>query len=146
MRSATTSIDIAACANAVWAALTSGQDSAEYLAGLRLVSQWQPDEPVDAFHACARVATGTVVVADAPRLLVYRLEDPVTGEVDCWVSWALAESEAGISRVTLTVDSAPCDPPVDSVRLLSNLKTYLETSARLAPGAADRPPPLTAGD
>lgn len=140
MRSATASIDIAACANAIWRTLTSAEHSAEYLAGLRLVSRWQQDGQVDAFHACARVATGTVVIADAPRLLVYRLEDPVTGDVDCWISWTLEESDPGISRVTLTVDSAPYDPPVDSVRLLSNLKTYLETSVRLAPGAAEREP------
>lgn len=135
MRSATASIDVAASANSVWEVLTSDRHSAEYLAGLRLVSQWQPDAAVDAFHACARVATGTVVVAEAPRLLVYRLEDPVSGEVDCWISWALADSEPGICRVRLTVDSVPYDPPVDGVRLLSNLKTYLETSARLSPGA-----------
>lgn len=140
MRSATSSIDIAACANSIWQALTSGQHSSEYLGGLRLVSRWHADDQLDAFHACARVATGTIVVADAPRLLVYRLEDPATGEVDCWVSWTLAESDPGISRVTLTIDSSPYDPPVDGVRLLSNLKTYLETSARLAPGAADSRP------
>jgi uncharacterized protein YndB with AHSA1/START domain len=140
MRSATASIDIASCTNSIWQVLTSGQHSAEYLAGLRLVSRWHQDAQLDAFYACARVATGTVVVADAPQLLVYRLEDPATGEVDCWVSWTLAESDPGISRVTLTIDSSPYDPPVDSVRVLSNLKTYLETSARLAPGAADGRP------
>jgi len=146
MRSATAQIDIAATPVALWAALTSADQTPMFLSGLRLVSAWQPDLAVDAYHCATHIATGSVVLADAPRLLVYRLEDPVTAEVDCWISWHLQEREEGITRVRLTVDTLPLDPPVDSVRLLSNLKTYLETSSPLtASTAMGRPPGRAAG-
>ena len=136
MRSATAQIDIGASPPALWAVLTSADQTPQFFSGLRLVSDWQADVAVDAFHRAAHIATGSVVLADEPRLLVYRLEDPVTAEVDCWVSWHLQQREQGITRVRLTVDTLPIDPPVDSVRLLSNLKTYLETSGPLVASTA----------
>jgi uncharacterized protein YndB with AHSA1/START domain len=146
MRSSTAQIDIGATPLAVWGALTSADQTPLIFSGLRLVSAWQPDLTVDAYHCATHIATGSVVLADAPRLLVYRLEDPVTTEVDCWISWHLQQREQGITRVRLTVDTLPIDPPVDSIRLLSNLKTYLETSSPLTTGtAAGRPPGRVGG-
>src|ERR1022692_2168322 len=146
MRSATAQIDIAATPVALWAALTSADQTPMFCSGLRLESAWQPDLTVDAYHCATHIATGSVVLADAPHLLVFRLEDPLTAEVDCWISWHLQEREEGITRVSLTVDPLPSDPPVDSVRLLSNLKTYLETSGPLtASKARGRPPGRAAG-
>ncbi len=44
------------------------------------------------------------------------------------------------------MDTLPIDPPVDSVRLLSNLKTYLETSSPLTTNTSTgRPPGRVAG-
>ena len=145
MRTATAQIDIGATPVALWAALTSADRTPMFFSGLRVVSAWQPDLAVDAYHRATHIATGSVVLADAPRLLVYRLEDPVTAEVDCWISWHLEEREEGITRVRLTVDTLPIDPPVDSVRLLSNLKTYLETSSPLATSTASGRPPGRVG-
>ncbi len=100
MRSATAQIDIGTAPLALWAALTSADQTPLFFSGLRLVSAWQPDAAVDAYHCATHIATGSVVLADAPRLLVYRLEDPVSAEVDCWISWHLHEGDPGITRVT----------------------------------------------
>jgi uncharacterized protein YndB with AHSA1/START domain len=145
MRSATAQIDIGASPVILWAALTSAEQTPMFFSGLRLVSAWQPDVTVDAYYRATHIATGSVVLADAPRLLVYRLEDPVTAEVDCWISWHLQAHDTDITRVRLTVDTLPIDPPVDSVRLLSNLKTYLETSSPLTVNTASGRPPGRAG-
>jgi uncharacterized protein YndB with AHSA1/START domain len=128
MRSSTAQADISATAAEVWAALTSPAHTQRYLAGLSITSAWQPDAPVDVHHGTTLVATGTVVVADRPSLLVYRLDEPQTGDIDCWLDWHLDQAEPGITRVTLTADTLPADPPVDAVRLLSNLKTHLEAA------------------
>ncbi|HEY7324560.1 MAG TPA: SRPBCC domain-containing protein [Streptosporangiaceae bacterium] len=133
MLSSTARADISATAAEVWAALTSPAQTQRYLASLSITSAWQPDARVDAHHGTTLVATGTVVVADSPSLLVYRLENPQTGDIDCWLDWHLDEAEPGTTRVTLTADTLPADPPVDVVHLLSSLKTYLET-VKLRPG------------
>jgi uncharacterized protein YndB with AHSA1/START domain len=140
MRSSTAQADISATAAEVWAALTSPAQTLRYFGGLSMSSAWRSDAPVEAHHGTTLIATGTVVVADRPSLLVYRLDEPQTGDIDCWLDWHLDEAEPGITRVTLTADTLPADPPVDVVRLLSNLKTYLET-ARLPPQAAARQQP-----
>jgi uncharacterized protein YndB with AHSA1/START domain len=146
MRSATAQIDIGASPAALWAALTSADQTPQFFSGLRLVSAWRADLAVDAYHCATHIATGSIVIADEPRLLVYRLEDPVTAEVDCWISWHLQEREECITRVRLTVDTLPIDPPVDSIRLLSNLKTFVETSGPLiASTAGDGPPGRASG-
>ena len=63
----------------------------------------------------------------------------------CWLAWHLEEAGPGITRVTLTADTLPCDPPVDTATLLSSLKRYLEIPAR-HPGSADALlSPLSAG-
>jgi uncharacterized protein YndB with AHSA1/START domain len=140
MRSSTVQADISATAAEVWAALTSPAQTRRYVAGLSITSAWRPDAPVEAHYGATLVATGTVVVADSPSLLVYRLDDPQTGDIDCWLDWHLDEAAPGTTRVTLTADTLPGDPPVDVVRLLSSLKTYLET-AKLTPQAAARRQP-----
>ena len=76
------------------------------------------------------IATGVVVVACEPSLLVYRLDDPATADTDCWLSWQLDESEPDLTRVTLTADTLPADPAIDAVRLVSSLKTHVETNRR----------------
>lgn len=140
MHSSTAQADISATAAEVWAALTSPAQTERYIAGLSITSAWRPDAPVDAHHGTTLVATGTVVVADSPSLLVYRLDNPQTGDIDCWLDWHLDETEPGTTRVTLAADTLPADPPVDVVRLLSSLKTYLET-AKLPPQDAARQQP-----
>ena len=141
MRSSTAQADISATALVVWAALTSPAKTERFLGGLRISSAWRPDAPVDVRHGTTLVATGTVVVADRPALLVYRLDEPQTGDIDCWLDWHLDETEPGITRVTLTADTLPADPPVDAARLLGNLKTYLE-AVQPSAQAAVRPSPL----
>jgi uncharacterized protein YndB with AHSA1/START domain len=133
MRSSTAQADIAATPATVWAALTSPSQTRRYFAGLTITSTWRPDAPVAAYHGTTRIATGTVVVANQPSLLVYRLDEPQTGDIDCWLTWHLDMTEPGTTRVTITADTLPTDPPVDAVRLLSNLKTYLEAAQPAAP-------------
>jgi uncharacterized protein YndB with AHSA1/START domain len=130
MRSTTAEADIAATPAAVWAALTSPAQTRQYFAGLRIISAWRPDAGVDAYHGATLIATGTVVVADKASDLIYRLDEPATGDTDCWLSWHLDQPGTSITRVTLTADTLPSDPPVDVIRLLSNLKTYLEKAPR----------------
>ena len=137
MRSITAQADIAATPAAIWAALTSPAHTQRYLAGLSITSTWRPDADVDAHFRAIQLATGTVVVADKPSLLVYRLDEPQTGDIDCWLTWQLDENEPTATRVTLTADTLPRDLPVDAVHLLSRLKTYLETTP--PPGRAARP-------
>jgi hypothetical protein len=99
---------------------------------------------VDAYQGRTRIATGVVVVACEPSLLVYRLDDPATGDTDCWLTWQLDESEPDLTRVTLTADTLPSDPAIDAVRLVSSLKTHVETNHRrnapADPGALARSP------
>ena len=128
MRSTTAQADIAAAPAVVWAALTSPTHTKRYLAGLSITSTWRPDADVDVYYCGTLMATGTVVVADEPSLLIYRLDEPQTGDVDCWLTWQLDETESATARLTLTADSLPRDPLVDAVGLVSRLKTYLETS------------------
>lgn len=130
MRSTIAEADIAATPAEVWAALTSPAQTRQYFAGLRITSAWRPDADVDAHYGATLIATGTVVVADKASDLIYRLDEPATGDIDCWLSWHLEEPATSITRVTLTADTLPSDPPVDVIRLLSNLKTHLEKARR----------------
>lgn len=133
MRSTTSEADIGAPPEALWSALTTPDGTRQFFQGLALTSAWRPDARVAAHHGSVLIATGTVVVAVEPALLVYRLDEPGSGDLECWLSWRLEEADPGITRVTLTADTLPCDPPVDTLRLLSNLKTYLETGRPLGP-------------
>ena len=135
MRSTTARADIAAARPAVWAALTSAACTRQYLAGLSITSAWHADASVAASHGGTPVATGNVVVADEPSDLVYRLDEPVHQDVACWLAWRLEEAGPGVTRVTLTADTLPCDPPVDAAALLSSLKGYLERTGP-RPGSA----------
>lgn len=130
MRSTTAEADIAATPAEVWAALTSPAQTRQYFAGLRITSAWRPDADVDAHYGATLIATGTVVVADKASDLIYRLDEPATGDIDCWLSWHLDEPATSITRVTLTADTLPSDPPVDVIRLLGNFKTHLEKARR----------------
>jgi uncharacterized protein YndB with AHSA1/START domain len=138
MRSAAAQVDIAATPATLWAALTSPDQTRLWLSGLTITSAWQPGARVDAYYGSANIATGAVVVADESSQLIYRLDEPRTGDIDCWLGWDLKETEPGITRVTFTADTLPHDPPVDIIRILSDLKTYLETGRRLSqpPSAA----------
>ena len=130
MRSTTAQSDVAASAREVWAALTSPARTGQYFAGLSITSRWEPDARVNAYQGRTLIATGVVVVACEPSLLVYRLDDPATADIDCWLTWQLDESEPDLTRVTLTADTLPADPAIDTVRLVSNLKTHVETNRR----------------
>lgn len=130
MRSTTAEADIAATPAAVRAALTSPAQTRQHFAGLRIASAWRPGAGVHARHGATLIATGTVVVAGKASDLIYRLDEPATGDTGCWLSWHLDEPGTSITRVTLTADTLPGDPPVDVIRLLSSLKTYLETARR----------------
>lgn len=101
MRSATAEIDIGASPLVLRAALTSAEHT-PIPSGLRPVSAWRPDVAVDAHQRATHIGTGSVVLADDPRLLVGRLEDPVTAEVDCWICWHVQERDPGITRGPLT--------------------------------------------
>ena len=141
MRSTSAQSDIAAPARELWAALTSPARTRQYLAGLSITSRWEADARVDAYQGRTRIATGVVVVAYEPSLLVYRLDDPATGDTDCWLTWQLDESEPALTRVTLTADTLPSDPTIDAVRLVSRLKRHIETNhgrnAPADPGALE---------
>jgi uncharacterized protein YndB with AHSA1/START domain len=130
MRSTTSRTRIAASPAAVWAALTSPAHTRRFLAGLAITSGWRPGDRVDAYHGDSHIAAGAVVIATAPSDLIYRLEHPATGDVDCWLSWHLAGTGPGLTEVTLTADSLPGDPPVDAGALLAGLKSYLEPARR----------------
>jgi uncharacterized protein YndB with AHSA1/START domain len=112
----------------VWAALTSPAHTRPYFAELTITSTGRPDASLAAHHGTTLIPTGAVVAADKPSLLVYRLDEPQSGDIDCWLAWHLDQTEPGPTRITLTADTLPTDPPVDVIRLLSNLKTYLETA------------------
>lgn len=137
MRLATASADIAAPPARVRAALTSPDQC--YRAGLSITSTWQPDARVDARYGGTVIATGNAVLADTASGLIYRLDEPATGDIDCWLSWHLDTAEPGITRVTLIATTLPADPPGDTIGLLSNLKTYLDTARQPPPQPLPRP-------
>lgn len=142
MRTRTFTLYIAAAPTRVWRALTEPGETRRYYLGLAVDSTWEPGAPIvfrttegpvpDALH-------GEILHAMPGTQLIHNL---FTGtgreqEAHCWLTWELSEVEPSLTRVSLTCDDLDPrpDPERDEAwsRILSGLKTVLETGAPLVP-------------
>jgi uncharacterized protein YndB with AHSA1/START domain len=139
MRTRHFSLYVAAARERVWQALTDPALTRRYYFGLAVESDWQPGSPI-VYRGCGVPAalTGEIVQVEPAGRLVHSLlsdADP-DGDVETWVSWEISEPEPGLCRVSLTCDDLDrfADPERDEAwcRLLSGLKTLLETGTELA--------------
>ncbi|NHC12624.1 SRPBCC domain-containing protein [Motilibacter deserti] len=149
MRTHVFSLYVAASTSQVWTALTRPDVTPHYYFGLRAESEWAEGSTVSFRAPGLLVATGEVVRAERGHLLMHSLADACAEPPDpdasdlrpaTWVSWELEPREDGVTRVRLLVDELESDSDEEAdetelvwSRLLSNLKTLLETGAGLLP-------------
>jgi uncharacterized protein YndB with AHSA1/START domain len=127
----------------IWAALTTPEDSSQYLFGARVETTGQEGEPFRYHSPDGTTLWGddTVLLADPPRQLVvtYRgLYDPaLADEPDSRVTWTIRPDVAGICVLSVRHDRLEHSPRTAArvsagwMRVLSGLKTLLETGAPL---------------
>src|SRR4051812_37932372 len=112
-------VDVELPAAKVWPYLTSRERLAEFCFGLQYDCAWRNGAALRIYYLSRLVAEGTIVHVEAPHLLIYRLDEPETGDVDSWVTWQLEPTPTGTS-VTYVVDSL-CGPAPDyGQQLLAN--------------------------
>lgn len=114
-------IDVKASRDAIWALITTPDRLAKFSFGLTFCSTWAEGAPVQVRHGPRLLAEGTVICACAPQLLVYRLDEPETGDVNYWVTWQLWPLGGG-TRVSHIVDSPRDGVPDYGEQLLRNLQ------------------------
>lgn len=115
-------LDMDTSCEAIWTLITTPERLREFSFGLTFESSWAAGDALRVRLGPQTVAEGAVVVANAPRLLVYRLDEPGTGDVDYWVTWQLESFRTGCTRVCYIVDALSGDPPDHGKLLLLNLR------------------------
>lgn len=105
----------------LWTLITTPTQLAKLSFGLTYESTWAAGADVRVSHGGQRVAEGVVVLAEAPTLLMYRLDVPETGEVDSWVSWQIDLVEA-YTCVSLLVDTLHGPAPDYGAQMLQGVR------------------------
>ena len=141
MRTRTAALYVAACRARVWRALTDPALTPRYYLGLAVGADWRAGGAIA--YTCPGVPgatlTGEILLVEDGRRLLHSLHADGAGPPDphTWVEWTVAEAEPGLCRVTLRLDDLDTCPDADADeawdRLLSGLKTVLETGGALAP-------------
>lgn len=134
---------IGATPEALWAALTSRTATERYWFGMHHECDWQAGSPWSLRFADGRIAdSGAIVQADSPRTLVIRWRNMFRPELHAeGDSFCTIEIEPVEQAVKLTVTHKLAQPHslfIEAVaggwpRILSNLKTLLETGEPLMP-------------
>ncbi|WP_321961063.1 SRPBCC family protein [Paraburkholderia sp. J7] len=128
---------------ALWAALTSREFTERYWFGMHHECDWQTGSPWSLRFADGRIAdSGTVVESDPPRRLVLRWRNMFLSELHAeGDSHCTIDIEPVEHAVKLTITHSMARPGsifIEKVsggwpRILSNLKTLLETGEVLMP-------------
>jgi len=128
----------------LWSALTSADFMKEYWFGMHIKTEWKVGAPWQMLFADGRVAdTGEIVELDPPKRLVlkwrneFRPELKAEGYARCVIELEPV-SDAVKLTITHTMDRAD-SKFIEAVsggwpRLLSNLKSLLETGQIVLPG------------
>lgn len=137
MQTRTFAVYVAASANQVWQALTDPRLTRGFYFGLAVESDWQAGSAITYQGPGPARLVGEIVHVEPGRRLVHSLlpSVDVPEGAESWVTWELSSSEPGVCRVSLTHDDfePSGDPEQDEawLRLVSNLKTLIETGAAL---------------
>ncbi|WP_322030704.1 SRPBCC family protein [Paraburkholderia sp. J76] len=128
---------------ALWTALTSREFTQRYWFGMHHECDWQPGSPWSLRFGDGRIAdSGAVVESDPPRRLVLRWRNMFLAELNAeGDSQCTIDIEAVEHAVKLTITHTMARPGsifIEKVsggwpRILSNLKTLLETGEVLMP-------------
>ncbi|MCA9984883.1 MAG: SRPBCC domain-containing protein [Anaerolineales bacterium] len=133
-------IYIQAAPEQIWQALTDGDISPNYYFGTRVESSFEPGAPYSCKFADGSVLIkGEIIASEPPHRLVQTFlpqwEEAARALPASRVTWLIEAAGPG-SKVTLLHEELPNDPYVEGFadgwsRILSSLKTYMETGAVL---------------
>jgi DNA-binding transcriptional ArsR family regulator/uncharacterized protein YndB with AHSA1/START domain len=135
------SVFIRTSANALWRAITDGDETVRYYYGTRVASDWQPGSSIVYTYPDGTVAAdGEVVEVDAPRRIAMtfhaRWDPELEAEGPVRQAWEIEPAENGTCRLTVTTDGMGARTEKDFIGgipfIVSGLKTLLETGQPLA--------------
>jgi uncharacterized protein YndB with AHSA1/START domain len=141
MQTRTFDVQVKACPDAVWAALTDPEQTRRFFFGLTVHSDWQTGSTIVYRGAPPHQIIGEIVLAMRPNLLVHSIVDgPATcGDIDplVWVTWTIERVDAGGSRISLLVEDFDdvADLELDHVwrQVLRDLSVHLDGARRPTP-------------
>ena len=135
------SVFIRTSADALWRAITDGDDTVRYYYGTRVASDWQPGSAIVYTYPDGTVAAdGEVVEVDAPRRIAMtfhaRWDPEIEAEGAVRQAWEIEPAGDGTCRLTVTTDGMGPRTEKEFIGgipfIVSGLKTLLETGEPLA--------------
>jgi DNA-binding transcriptional ArsR family regulator/uncharacterized protein YndB with AHSA1/START domain len=123
---------------ALWHAITDGDETVRYYYGTRVSSDWTPGAAITyAYKDGSIAADGEVVAVDAPRSLTMtfhaRWDEGIAAEPPVRMTWAIEAAGEGACQLTVTTEDFAPGSRVERdfsggiVYIVSGLKTLLET-------------------
>jgi uncharacterized protein YndB with AHSA1/START domain/DNA-binding transcriptional ArsR family regulator len=135
------SVYIRTSADALWRAITDGDQTVRYYYGTRVASDWRPGSPVVYTYPDGTVAAdGDVLEVEAPRRVAMtfraRWDPELEAEGPVRQAWEIEPAGDGTCRLTVTTDGMGVRTEKEFVGgiplIVSGLKTLLETGEPLA--------------
>jgi uncharacterized protein YndB with AHSA1/START domain/DNA-binding transcriptional ArsR family regulator len=135
------SVYIRTSADALWRAITDGDQTVRYYYGTRVVSDWRPGSPIVYSYPDGTVAAdGDVLEVEAPRRLAMsfraRWDPELEAEGAVRQAWEIEPAGDGTCRLTVTTDGMGVRTEKEFAGgiplIVSGLKTLLETGEPLA--------------
>jgi uncharacterized protein YndB with AHSA1/START domain/DNA-binding transcriptional ArsR family regulator len=135
------SVYIRTSADAVWRAITDGDQTVRYYYGTRVASDWRPGSPIVYTYPDGTVAAdGEVLEVDASRRIAMsfhaRWDPELEAEGPVRQSWQIEPAADGTCRLTVTTDGMGARTEKEFTGgipyIVSGLKTLLETGEPLA--------------
>ena len=133
------SIFINAGPERIWQAITSGDDTAQYYYGTRVVSDWQPGSHIRyEYPDGTAAADGDVIAVDPPRRLemsfLARWDPEIEAEGPVRQVWQLEAADAATKLTVTTFGLRAGSRMADEfgngmIYIVSGLKTHLEQAA-----------------
>ena len=136
------SIVIRTATDALWEALTDGDQTARYYFGTRVASEWRPGSPITYRYPDGTLAAdGEVLEVDPPRRLALRFhatwDAEIAAEPPVRMTWQIDPLGDAACRLTVTTDGYAPGSRIERdfsggiVTIVSGLKTLLETGQPL---------------
>jgi uncharacterized protein YndB with AHSA1/START domain/DNA-binding transcriptional ArsR family regulator len=140
------SIVIRTTPDALWRAITDGDETVRYYYGTRVQSDWTPGATITyAYADGSTAADGEVLAIDEPRSLTMafhaRWDDEIAAEGPVRMTWAIEAHGEGACQLTVTTEGFAAGSRIESefsggiVHIVSGLKTLLETGQPMLAGA-----------